>query len=114
MARYNASVFDDIRDILYYCRNNADHKLPEVNIDDLEKFINTVDEKNKFIKVESQKIKEAQKERDENFSKANDLTYRIKRLIQGIFGPDSKEVKEIGLIPKSEKKNPKRKIVKKE
>lgn len=109
MARFDTNLFKDIKKVVTYAKNNPEVKLPGVEVTVFESLINEInDQINELVKL-NQKIKETQKSRDENFTKAKDLAVRYKKMVAALYGSDSKEIKEIGLKPSSERKSPLRK-----
>jgi len=109
MSKFDSKLFNDVKKVVIYAKNNPEVKLPDIDVAAFEALVKGInDQINELVKL-NQKIKETQKSRDENFTKAKQLAVRYKKMVAALYGSDSKEIKEIGLKPSSERKSPIRK-----
>ena len=105
MARFVKSEMERIRKVDIFWDKNPTYALKGAASTDLSARVIDVDSAVKAAEAARQKAREAAKQRDEAFTKARDLAFRLGRAVVA-DDPDSPDVKELGFVPRSERKHP--------
>lgn len=108
MARYNTARFTKIEKSSLFWSKNGQFTIKSSTPDDLAQKVAEIANITKEITLIDQRRRELTKKRDEIFTEANKISVSLAKQVLA-DDPDSPDVKELGLIPTSERKRPVRK-----
>ncbi|MBN2694601.1 hypothetical protein JXR93_08050 [bacterium] len=91
---------------LEFVKKNSELKLKDISVDDFEAQCNDLfDSIDKIDDIELE-LFDLKKKRDKLLAETSSVSSRIRKLVAGYYGEDSKEIKELGLKAKSDYKKP--------
>lgn len=114
MPKFSQRALDKIGGAATFWKKNPSYVIPAPTPDDpgkvitsadFEASVTALDAKDREVTANEQRSREARKERQELFEKAQDHAVRLGKIVVA-SNPDSADVKELGFVPRSERKRP--------
>ncbi|MBN2694734.1 hypothetical protein JXR93_08730 [bacterium] len=94
-----------IQDSLNFMKSNPDLKINDYTVEDFEDLFSKLIEYTKKLEELEFEMFSVKRKTEKTFKEVKSISFRVRKLVVGYYGEDSKEVKELGLKAKSEYKN---------